>query len=96
MFNKTAYNLGAAPNPIRQVFEYGRRQAALVGPENVFDFSLGNPSIPAPPDTAIPAAQAATCCAVRWPKISTAASGGMPVRRTCSSPAGQPPRCLRR
>ena len=50
MFNKTAYNLGAAPNPIRQVFEYGRRQAALVGPENVFDFSLGNPSIPAPPE----------------------------------------------
>ncbi len=48
MFNETAYSLGAAPNPIRQVFEYGRRQAKLVGPENVFDFSLGNPSIPAP------------------------------------------------
>ena len=48
MFNQTAYGLGAAPNPIREVFEYGRRQAALVGPENVFDFSLGNPSIPAP------------------------------------------------
>ena len=49
MFNEIAHGLGVAPNPIRQVFEYGRRQAKLVGPENVYDFSLGNPSIPAPP-----------------------------------------------
>ena len=28
--------------------EYGRQRAAVVGPENVFDYSLGNPSIPAP------------------------------------------------
>ena len=49
MFNQQAYEMGAAPNQIRQIFEYGRRQAKLVGPENVYDFSLGNPSIPAPP-----------------------------------------------
>lgn len=48
MYNKQAYSLGAAPNQIRQIFEYGRQQAKLVGEENVFDFSLGNPSIPAP------------------------------------------------
>ncbi len=33
---------------IRDLFEYGKQRAAEVGPENVYDFSLGNPSIPAP------------------------------------------------
>lgn len=48
MFNRQAYEMGAAPNRIRQVFEYGRQQARVLGEEKVFDFSLGNPSIPAP------------------------------------------------
>lgn len=42
--------LGAHPSCIRELFEYGLKQAALVGRENVFDYSLGNPSIPAPPE----------------------------------------------
>ena len=33
---------------IRMMFEEGNRLKALYGPENVFDFSLGNPSVPAP------------------------------------------------
>ena len=33
---------------IRELFEYGRRRAAIVGAENVYDYSLGNPSIPSP------------------------------------------------
>src|SRR5574344_1402715 len=33
---------------IRAMFEEGKRLAAIYGPENVYDFSLGNPSIPAP------------------------------------------------
>ena len=48
MFNRQAYEMGAAPNQIRQIFEYGRQQAKLIGAENVYDFSLGTPSIPAP------------------------------------------------
>ena len=48
MINQTAYNLGANRSVIRDLFEYGRGRAAIVGDENVFDFSLGNPSIPAP------------------------------------------------
>ena len=40
--------MGAAPNEIRQIFEYGRQQAKLLGEDRVYDFSLGNPSIPAP------------------------------------------------
>ena len=48
MLNETAYTLGSNRSCIRDLFEYGRKQAAIVGPENVFDYSLGNPSIPAP------------------------------------------------
>jgi len=48
MINPTSYALGANRSVIRDLFEYGRRRAAVVGDENVFDYSLGNPSIPAP------------------------------------------------
>ena len=40
--------LGQAPSIIRETFEYGNRRAKEIGRENVFDFSLGNPSVPAP------------------------------------------------
>ena len=49
MYNASAYALGANRSCIRELFEYGRARAVVVGPENVFDFSLGNPSIPSPP-----------------------------------------------
>lgn len=42
------YELGSRRSAIRELFEYGKQRAAVVGPENVYDFSLGNPSIPAP------------------------------------------------
>ena len=48
MLNQNAYALGANRSCIRELFEYGRARAAIVGPEHVFDYSLGNPSIPAP------------------------------------------------
>ena len=48
MFNETAHGLGTNRSCIRELFEYGRSRAAIVGEENVFDYSLGNPSIPAP------------------------------------------------
>ena len=48
MINEKAYALGANRSCIRDLFEYGRARAAIVGAENVCDFSLGNPSIPAP------------------------------------------------
>ena len=49
MLNQEMYALGANRSCIRELFEYGRKRAAIVGPENVYDYSLGNPSIPAPP-----------------------------------------------
>lgn len=48
MLNETAYALGANRSCIRDLFEYGRQRAAVVGEENVYDYSLGNPSIPSP------------------------------------------------
>ena len=48
MLNSSAYALGANRSCIRDLFEYGCQRAAVVGRENVYDYSLGNPSIPAP------------------------------------------------
>lgn len=46
--SKEMYELGAKRSTIRELFEYGKQQAAIVGKENVFDFSIGNPTVPAP------------------------------------------------
>lgn len=50
MLNPKAVELGTNRSCIRDLFEYGRKRAAEIGPENVFDYSLGNPSIPSPPE----------------------------------------------
>lgn len=50
MLNETAYSLGANRSVIRDLFEYGKARAAIVGPEHVYDYSIGNPSIPSPPE----------------------------------------------
>ena len=42
------YQLGSQRSAIRELFEYGKQRAAVVGAENVYDFSLGNPTVPAP------------------------------------------------
>ena len=46
MANKDMYALGSQGSAIRELFAYGQAQAAKVGKENVFDFSIGNPSRP--------------------------------------------------
>lgn len=48
MVSERMRGLGTARSVIRELFEYGNQRKAIVGPENVFDFSLGNPSVPAP------------------------------------------------
>ena len=48
MINEKCYALGANRSCIRDLFEYGCQRSAIVGRENVYDYSLGNPSIPAP------------------------------------------------
>ena len=42
------YSLGAQGSAIRELYEYGKKRKKEIGEENVFDFSLGNPSIPSP------------------------------------------------
>lgn len=41
-------NMVANSSAIRAMFEEGNRLAKIYGAENVFDFSLGNPNVPAP------------------------------------------------
>lgn len=48
MINRKMYDLGAAPNKIRELFQFGLGRKAEIGAQNVFDYSIGNPSIPAP------------------------------------------------
>ncbi len=48
MASKEMFALGSQASVIRDLFAYGQQQAAIVGRENVFDFSIGNPTVPAP------------------------------------------------
>lgn len=48
MINEKMRALGARRSVIRELFEYGKARKAEIGAENVFDFSLGNPSVPSP------------------------------------------------
>ena len=40
--------LGKTRSVIREIFEYGNKRKQEIGADKVFDFSLGNPSVPAP------------------------------------------------
>ena len=46
--NERMYALGAEPRAIRELFAYGLERKAQIGADKVFDFSIGNPSVPAP------------------------------------------------
>ena len=48
MLSKKVLELSKQHSVIRDIFEFGMERAKEVGTENVFDFSIGNPSVPAP------------------------------------------------
>lgn len=50
--NKRSYEAGAAKSSIREIAAFGARRKAEIGAENVFDFSIGNPNVPAPAQVA--------------------------------------------
>lgn len=50
MINESMKELGSHRSTIRELFEYGKSLSEKIGKENVFDFSLGNPSVPPPID----------------------------------------------
>lgn len=47
-YNQKMFGLGSKRSIIREIFEYSKKRANEIGAENVYDFSLGNPSVPAP------------------------------------------------
>ena len=72
--------LGAKRSGIRELFEYGLKRKAEIGAENVFDFSIGNPSVPAP--DAVQAVYRELAARTDTVKIHgyTSATGAMSVR----------------
>ena len=48
LINERMYGLGSARSVIRELFEYGKQRAEVVGKDNVYDYSLGNPAVPSP------------------------------------------------
>ena len=60
MISKQMVAWGESGSSIREIAAYGERRAAEIGPENVYNFAIGNPSID-PPDCV----QEAVECSVR-------------------------------
>ena len=50
MINEEMYSLGNKRSVIREIFEYSKSRAKEIGSENVYDFSIGNPSVSPPPE----------------------------------------------
>ena len=84
MINERMLGLGKQPNPIRVQYAYGLKRKAEIGEENVFDLSIGNPSIPALPRC---------CTATPWRQGSRAPVRPWPT--TCASGSAFPPRLRR-
>ena len=47
-YNTKMFELGNKRSIIREIFDYSKKRSLEIGAENVFDFSIGNPSVPAP------------------------------------------------
>lgn len=78
--NQTSYALGAQKSAIREIAAYGSARKQQIGAENVFDFSLGNPSVPAPDAVRDSIAHALTLPATALHGYTPAA--GLPAART--------------
>jgi len=77
--NEKSYAYGASKSSIREIFAYGSARKAEIGPENVFDFSLGNPSIPAPDEV-----RQSMLCSLELPAVQLhgyTPANGMPAAR---------------
>ena len=85
MISEKMYELGTRKSTIRTIFEFGRKRAAQVGEENIFDFSLGNPNVPTPDfirDAAVEILQSKDTSAVHG---YTVAPGNPKVRETLAA-----------
>lgn len=77
--NKESYAYGASKSSIREIAAYGSARKAQIGAQNVFDFSLGNPSVPAPDEVRESIEHALTLPAVSLHGYTPAA--GLPQAR---------------
>lgn len=84
MVSQKMYELGSKRSEIRELFEYGKKRAAEVGAENVYDFSIGNPSVPAP--ACVKDALADLVCNADPVMLHgyTSAQGDLEVRQACA------------
>lgn len=48
MLSKEMIEVGSKRSTIREIFEFGKRRAEIVGRDKIYDFSIGNPNVPAP------------------------------------------------
>lgn len=77
--NKESYAYGASKSSIREIAAYGAARKAQIGAQNVFDFSLGNPNVPAPDQVRDSIEHALTLPAVQLHGYTPAA--GLPQAR---------------
>ena len=75
------YGLGSKRSIIREIFEYSKKRGAEIGSENVFDFSLGNPSVPVPKEVHEAIAELLADCDSLQLHGYTSAQGDLSVRR---------------
>ena len=100
MINEHMMDLGSRRSTIRELFEYGNSRAAIVGRENVFDFSIGNRTYPPRRPfvrrftlkrqvirlhcTAIPRHRAPQTCEAHWRTASTSVSARTTPATACT------------
>ena len=80
MLVKEMVQLGAKRSGIRELFEYGLKKKAEIGAENVFDFSIGNPSVPSPDEVVEEFRRQAARTDIVKVHGYTSATGAMSVR----------------
>ena len=85
MYNQKSYELGSKRSSIREIFEYAKKRAGEIGADKVFDFSIGNPSVPAPKEVE----EAILRLVKETPSVAlhgyTSAQGDLSVRNTIAN-----------
>lgn len=84
MYNENMQKLGSNRSVIRDLFEYGKILSEKVGKENVFDFSLGNPNVPAPEEVRTALSELIAVPDSTLIHGYTSAQGDFSVRKTVS------------
>ena len=84
-YNEKMYELGSKRSVIREIFEYSKIRSAEIGADNVFDFSLGNPSVEPPKDISKAISELLTLPDQTQLHGYTSAQGDAEVRRVIAS-----------